>query len=98
MISRKNSKIDLEIKICFKIFREIKCQLIETYLISRNFLKYFFPGGGIDGEQSDQDDNESLLIIKGHEQRILNFLINEYLLQYGFKLTSITFSDENCSQ
>ena len=95
MISRKNSKIDLEIKICFKIFREIKCQLIETYLISRNFLKYFFPGGGIDGEQSDQDDNESLLIIKGHEQRILNFLINEYLLQYGFKLTSITFSDEN---
>ena len=36
-----------------------------------------------------------MLIIKGHEQRILNFLINEYLLQYGFKLTSITFSDEN---
>lgn len=36
--------------------------------------------------------------IKPHEQRALNFLINEYLLMYGFKLTSITFSDENENQ
>ncbi|KAF5306430.1 hypothetical protein FQR65_LT07342 [Abscondita terminalis] len=28
--------------------------------------------------------------IKPHEQRALNFLINEYLLSYGYKLTSIT--------
>nr|CAD7570486.1 unnamed protein product [Timema californicum] len=36
--------------------------------------------------------NES---IKPHEQRALNFLINEYLLLHGYKLTSITFADEN---
>lgn len=32
--------------------------------------------------------------IKPHEQRALNFLINEYLLARSYKLTSITFSDE----
>lgn len=37
-------------------------------------------------------------IIKPHEQRALNFLINEYLLVHGYKLTSITFADENQSQ
>lgn len=36
--------------------------------------------------------------IKPHEQRALNFLINEYLLLYGYKLTSITFADENQNQ
>ncbi|CAH2002758.1 unnamed protein product [Acanthoscelides obtectus] len=36
--------------------------------------------------------------IKPHEQRALNFLINEYLLIHGYKLTSITFADENQSQ
>ncbi|KAI4469951.1 rab11-binding protein relch [Holotrichia oblita] len=36
--------------------------------------------------------------IKPHEQRALNFLINEYLLSHGYKLTSITFSDENENQ
>ncbi|XP_049808480.1 RAB11-binding protein RELCH homolog [Schistocerca nitens] len=36
--------------------------------------------------------------IKPHEQRALNFLLNEYLLTYGYKLTSITFSDENENQ
>ncbi|KAK7793564.1 hypothetical protein R5R35_000400 [Gryllus longicercus] len=39
--------------------------------------------------------NES---IKPHEQRALNFLLNEYLLQHGYKLTSITFADENENQ
>ena len=33
----------------------------------------------------------------GHEKRVLNYLVNEYLLQYGYKLTAITFSDENAS-
>lgn len=37
-------------------------------------------------------------LIKPHEQRALNFLINEYLLTYGYKLTSITFADENENQ
>ncbi|XP_017781128.1 PREDICTED: lisH domain and HEAT repeat-containing protein KIAA1468 homolog isoform X1 [Nicrophorus vespilloides] len=36
--------------------------------------------------------------IKPHEKRALNFLINEYLLLHGYKLTSITFSDENEDQ
>lgn len=36
--------------------------------------------------------------IKPHEQRALNFLINEYLLLNSYKLTSITFADENQHQ
>lgn len=36
--------------------------------------------------------------IKLYEQRALNFLINEYLLLHGYKLTSITFADENENQ
>lgn len=36
--------------------------------------------------------------IMPHEQRALNFLINEHLLNYGYKLTSITFADENEDQ
>jgi hypothetical protein len=36
--------------------------------------------------------------IKPHEQRALNFLVNEYLLLHSYKLTSITFSDENENQ
>ncbi|CAL7935188.1 unnamed protein product [Xylocopa violacea] len=36
--------------------------------------------------------------IKPHEQRAINFLVNEYLLACSYKLTSITFSDENENQ
>lgn len=36
--------------------------------------------------------------MKPHEKRALNFLINEYLLLQDYKLTSITFSDENPAQ
>ncbi|XP_069469768.1 RAB11-binding protein RELCH isoform X3 [Ambystoma mexicanum] len=36
--------------------------------------------------------------IKPLEKRALNFLVNEYLLQNNYKLTSITFSDENDDQ
>ncbi|XP_046607039.1 RAB11-binding protein RELCH homolog isoform X1 [Neodiprion virginianus] len=36
--------------------------------------------------------------IKPHEQRALNYLVNEYLLAHSYKLTSITFSDENENQ
>lgn len=38
------------------------------------------------------------LPIKPHEQRALDFLINEYLLARSYKLTSITFNDENEDQ
>lgn len=33
-----------------------------------------------------------------YERRALNFLINEYLLKYGYKLTSVTFSEESDGQ
>lgn len=36
--------------------------------------------------------------IKPHEQRALNYLVNEYLLQNNYRLTSITFADENENQ
>ncbi|KAG5900415.1 hypothetical protein JTB14_029302 [Gonioctena quinquepunctata] len=49
---------------------------------------------------SDNDNLRNINIggIKPHEQRALNFLINEYLLLHGYKLTSITFADENQNQ
>lgn len=33
--------------------------------------------------------------LRPHERRAVNFLLNEYLLKHDYKLTSITFSDEN---
>ncbi|XP_076331644.1 RAB11-binding protein RELCH homolog isoform X1 [Tachypleus tridentatus] len=36
--------------------------------------------------------------VKPHEKRALNFLVNEYLMKNSYKLTSITFSDENEDQ
>lgn len=36
-------------------------------------------------------------MIRGHEQRAINYLVNEYLLLHGYRLTAITFSDENTS-
>lgn len=36
--------------------------------------------------------------IRPLEKRALNFLVNEYLLKNNYKLSSITFSDENDDQ
>jgi hypothetical protein len=36
--------------------------------------------------------------MRGYEQRALNFLVHEYLLTHGYRLTSITFADENTEQ
>lgn len=36
--------------------------------------------------------------IKPHERRAINYLINEYLMAINYKLTSITFCDENADQ
>lgn len=36
--------------------------------------------------------------LRPHEKRALNFLVNEYLLKNGYRMTSITFSDENADQ
>lgn len=48
---------------------------------------------GEDPKTTHYDDR-----IKPHEQRVLNFLVNEYLMQHNYKLTSITFADENENQ
>ncbi|XP_024886133.1 lisH domain and HEAT repeat-containing protein KIAA1468 homolog [Temnothorax curvispinosus] len=45
-------------------------------------------------DKSSEKNPTAELPIKPHEQRALNFLINEYLLTRSYKLTSITFSDE----
>ena len=36
--------------------------------------------------------------IKLYEKRALNFLVNEYMLMQDYKLTSVTFSEENENQ
>jgi hypothetical protein len=36
--------------------------------------------------------------VRPHEQGALNFLVNEYLLRQGYKLTAVTFSEENNDQ
>ena len=36
--------------------------------------------------------------VQSYEKRALNFLINEYLLKSNYKLTSVTFSEENAVQ
>ncbi|RWS12945.1 lisH domain and HEAT repeat-containing protein KIAA1468-like isoform X1 [Dinothrombium tinctorium] len=36
--------------------------------------------------------------IKPHEKRALNFLVNEYLMKNNYKMSSITFCDENGDQ
>ena len=36
--------------------------------------------------------------IKPHEKRAINYLVNEFLMQLNYKLTSITFCDENADQ
>ena len=33
-----------------------------------------------------------------HDKNAINFLVNEYLLEQNFKMTSVTFSEENESQ
>lgn len=48
------------------------------------------------GESSPNTNDD--MTAKPHERRALNFLINEYLMQHNYKLTSITFCDENEDQ
>ncbi len=36
--------------------------------------------------------------MRAYEQKAINFLIHEYLLTHGYRLTSITFADENPEQ
>ncbi|XP_061715019.1 RAB11-binding protein RELCH homolog isoform X2 [Cydia pomonella] len=68
----------------------------ETIHALRANLTQFADGeSGLDKNSKDAFNKRSL---KPHERRALNFLINEYLLLQDYKLTSITFSDENPDQ
>ncbi|CAH0584378.1 unnamed protein product [Chrysodeixis includens] len=68
----------------------------ETINSLRANLTQFADGEStIDKSSKELFDQRSL---KPHEKRALNFLINEYLLLQDYKLTSITFSDENPDQ
>ncbi|KPI97295.1 LisH domain and HEAT repeat-containing protein KIAA1468-like [Papilio xuthus] len=68
----------------------------ETINALRANLTQFADGeSALDKITQDNFDKRSL---KPHEKRALNFLINEYLLLQNYKLTSITFSDENPDQ
>ncbi|XP_053606594.1 RAB11-binding protein RELCH-like isoform X2 [Plodia interpunctella] len=68
----------------------------ETINALRANLTQFADGdSALDKTTKDKYNQRSL---KPHEKRALNFLINEYLLIEDYKLTSITFSDENPDQ
>ena len=49
------------------------------------------PGSSGEGEK-DQDEEE--FEIKAHEKKVLNYLVNDYLMRNGYKFTAVTFSDE----
>ncbi|XP_066971984.1 RAB11-binding protein RELCH homolog isoform X1 [Macrobrachium rosenbergii] len=55
----------------------------------------------ISSEKEEADEKvfvAALSSIRPHEKRTLNFLINEYLVTNSYKLTAITFADENDDQ
>ncbi|XP_049873922.1 RAB11-binding protein RELCH-like [Pectinophora gossypiella] len=60
-----------------------------------NLTQFADDSPALDKDCKDKFNERTL---KPHEKRALNFLINEYLLLQGYKLTSITFSDENPDQ
>ncbi|XP_052741764.1 RAB11-binding protein RELCH homolog isoform X2 [Bicyclus anynana] len=68
----------------------------ETINALRANLTQFADGDSALDNNSKSNFNQRSL--KPHEKRALNFLINEYLLLQNYKLTSITFSDENPDQ
>ncbi|XP_039755630.1 RAB11-binding protein RELCH-like isoform X2 [Pararge aegeria] len=68
----------------------------ETINALRANLTQFADGDSALDKNSKSNFNQRSL--KPHEKRALNFLINEYLLLQNYKLTSITFSDENPDQ
>lgn len=45
-----------------------------------------------------ESDNQNFKNVMPHEKNAINFLINEYLLEQDYKMTSVTFSEENESQ
>lgn len=49
-------------------------------------------------ENTERDHSTGGDLLRPHEKRALNFLVNEYLLKNGYRMTSVTFSDENADQ
>ena len=47
-----------------------------------------------DDNETEEDNNPILQ----YEERALNYLVNEYLLMQNYKLTSVTFAEENEDQ
>ena len=43
---------------------------------------------------SEDMEEEDEAEIKPHEKKILNFLVNDYLMRNGYKISAVTFSDE----
>ncbi|VVD03204.1 unnamed protein product [Leptidea sinapis] len=67
----------------------------EQHVSRASEVSTMYTDTGLDKSSKDNFNQASL---KPHEKRALNFLINEYLLLQDYKLTSITFSDENPEQ
>lgn len=53
---------------------------------------------GSHSENTERDHSTGGDLLRPHEKRALNFLVNEYLLKNGYRMTSVTFSDENADQ
>jgi hypothetical protein len=54
-----------------------------------------------ENKQKNNKKNEyqiSYQSLMPHDKNAINFLVNEYLLEQNFKMTSVTFSEENESQ
>ena len=45
-----------------------------------------------------EDFNQQDAVMREYEKRALNFLVNEYTLTNNYKLTSVTFAEENEDQ
>ena len=54
--------------------------------------------GGGGGPRSPPPEPTSTAPLLPHERHAINFLVNEYLLEQHFKMTSVTFSEENETQ
>ena len=49
---------------------------------------------GTSGEEDKDEEEEEEIQIKPHEKKLLNYLVNDYLMRNGYKFTAVTFSDE----
>ena len=78
-------------------------EVAELILVERVKFSYFFflpPENEVPLQERKnyKSSPEIQEPIRPLEKRALNFLVNEFLLKNSYKLTSITFSDENHDQ